>query len=549
MSGPDSGTLYYGDCLDWMSEWDNQTVDLIYLDPPFNSKADYNVLYSSEGGADAQYRAFTDTWAWDDKAADRFAAYEGAPGRRAHDTIVGLRRALGPSGMLAYLTYMAERLEQMHRLLKPTGSIYLHCDPTASHYLKTLMDAIFGAVNFRNEIVWKRTHVHGGSGRWGGVHDTILLYAKNADKCVWTGLTQKYEPEYVSERYDKADKRGSYQEIVMTGAGTSSGPSGEPWQGYDPSAAGRHWAVPRAAIAALRAEGIAIPDDLHARLDLLLEHEFIRIPLKRNGAKGVPRFKRYLESTSGLPIQDLISDIPPLNSQAKERLGYPTQKPVALLERIVRASSNEGDVVLDPFCGCGTTIEAARNLNRRWAGIDISSFAIDLIAERRLKDAPFSTKGIPTDLASARKLAREQPFNFEAWAVMRLPGFAPNTKQVGDGGVDGRAVLAIKPDNFDSRLALAQVKGGKFNLGTLRDFIHVTRRDKAALGCYVTLDPVNTPASKVEIADIGKISVAGYQYPRMQVWPIADYFDQRMPNMPIMNDPYSGKPMTQGLLF
>ena len=242
-------------------------------------------------------------------------------------------------------------------------------------------------------------------------------------------------------------------------------------------------------------------------------------------------------------------DLPQLNSNAPERVGYPTQKPVKLLERITKASSSEGDIVLDPFCGCGTTIDAARKLRRRWAGIDISSFAIELIIEKRLRDPTIPTRGIPTDLASARKLATEQPFNFESWAVTRLPRFAPNTKQVGDGGVDGRAVLATKPDDYDSRLALAQIKGGKFNLSALRDFIGVTHRDKAALGCYVTLDPVTTLAARTEIANTGKISVSGYKYPRMQVWPICDYFDERMPSLPIMNDPYTGKPMNQLSLF
>ena len=262
---------------------------------------------------------------------------------------------------------------------------------------------------------------------------------------------------------------------------------------------------------------------------------------------SVPRYKKYLHESRGRTVTNDWYDIRQV--LGNEEIGYPTQKPVALLERILTASSNEGDVVLDPFCGCGTTVDAANKLRRRWAGIDISSFAIDLIAERRLKGATFTTRGIPTDLASARKLAAEQPFGFESWPVTRLPGFAPNTKQIGDGGVDGRAMLATKPDNVDSRLALAQIKGGKFSLSTLRDYIHVTRRDKAALGCYVTLDPVNTPASKAEIADTGKISVAGYQYPRMQVWPVAHYFDRKLPNLPVMNDPYSGKPMQPSLLF
>ena len=238
-----------------------------------------------------------------------------------------------------------------------------------------------------------------------------------------------------------------------------------------------------------------------------------------------------------------------MGASRSERLGYPTQKPLALLERIIQASSNEGDVVLDPFCGCGTAIDAAQRLNRQWVGIDISSFAIDLIIEKRLMDRTVPTRGIPYDMASASKLAQEQPFNFESWAVTRLPGFAPNAKQVADGGVDGRATLAAKPDDHDSRLALAQVKGGKFSLSSLRDFIGVTERDKAALGCFVTLYPAVTPATRTAVADFGKITVSGYEYPRMQIWPISEYFERRMPLLPIMTDPYSGRALEQSRLF
>ena len=472
MSALDTETLYYGDCLDWMQRWDDASVDLIYLDPPFNSKANYNVLYSSEGGNDAQYRAFTDTWTWDEAAADRFAAYEGAIGRLAHNAITGLHRILGPSGMLAYLTYMAERLEHMHRLLKPTGSIYLHCDPTASHYLKALLDAIFGHQNFRNEIIWcyRKWSIKGTS--FSHNHDVILFYSRSRQSVF---NTQFVEPS-----------KGTFKR----------------WKGRK------------------------------------------QVAVMVDGARKA--------SSEAAPAQSPCPDwwqISIINPNAKERLGYPTQKPMILLERIIKASSNEGDIVLDPFCGCGTTIDAARRLRRRWVGVDISSFAIDLIREKRLRDPTIPTKGIPTDIASARKLATEKPFDFESWAVTRMPGFRPNTKQVADGGVDGRAILAQKPDNYNSRLALAQIKGGKFSLSALRDFIGVTRRDRAALGGYVTLDPVKTPVSKMEIANAGKITVAGYKYPRMQVWPISQYFEQRLLPLPIMNDPYSGKPMDQGILF
>ena len=244
-----------------------------------------------------------------------------------------------------------------------------------------------------------------------------------------------------------------------------------------------------------------------------------------------------------------IWDIPYINSQANERMGYPTQKPLALLERIIKASSNKGDIVLDPFCGCGTTVEAAKNLNRQFMGIDISSFAIDLVRDRRLKNHSIPVHGIPQDLRSAEKLAREKPFDFESWAITRLPGFVPNTKQVADGGIDGRAKIARKADNWDSKDALAQVKGGKFSLSGLRDFIGVTDRKKAALGCYVTLNPVNTPSAREVITGLGKISVDSYPYPRMQTWSIHDYFDDRRPRLPVMNDPYTGKSMEQYELF
>ena len=258
----------------------------------------------------------------------------------------------------------------------------------------------------------------------------------------------------------------------------------------------------------------------------------------------IPRYKRYLDEMPGAAIGDSWDDIPPINSQAKERLGYPTQKPVALLERIIAASSNKGDLILDPFCGCGTTVEAARRLGRRWCGIDISAFAIDLIRDRRLQDRTISTYGIPADLVGARRLAADDPFAFESWAVTRLPGFAPNMKQRGDGGVDGRATLAIRPDDETSRLALAQVKGGKFAATYLRDFRYVINREKAAVGCFTTLEPA--PAKhRADAKTAGVVHVSGQPFDRLNLWSIADYFDERLPSLPVMTDPYSGRPLSQ----
>lgn len=297
----------------------------------------------------------------------------------------------------------------------------------------------------------------------------------------------------------------------------------------------------------------------HDKLDALYEAGVIDLP-----DSGLPTYRQYLNTSPGLLLQDIWAFQPHTkgvlhNSDAgidqdvrwipkrdkKERLGYPTQKPRGLLERIIKASSKEGDLVLDPFCGCGTTVEAADKLGRRWSGIDISSFAIDLIQRERFRNRTIPTKGIPVDLASARKLATEQPFNFESWAITRLPGFTPNMKQVGDGGLDGRAKLALIPDDHHSDLALAQVKGGRFQPTQLRDFLHVTDRDNAALGCFVTLDPVSSPSARVETASAGKIHISGNSYPRMQLWSIHDYFDDRMPRLPMMKHPYSGEPMHQ----
>ena len=527
MSALETGTLYYGDCLDWMQRWDDRCVDLIYLDPPFNWKSNCNVLYSSESGHDAQYRAFGDTGTWDE--GERYGACEGSQGRRAHDAIVGLYRVLGPSGMLAYVTYMAERLEHMQRLLKPTGSIYLHCDPTAGHYLKIVMDAIFEARNCLNEISWLRTVPKNdytqGAVNWPRMRDVLMHYRASPPyarfKQPLVPLSRENAEKQYSRREPETGRRYQLTALNAPGAGTREHPR------YELLGVTRYWRYSESKMRELLEAGRIV----------------------QTAPGRVPRYKRYLDESKGVAIGDSWTDISALQGGSKEYSGYPTQKPLALLERVIEASSNEGDVSLDPFCGCGTAVEAAAKLGRRWAGIDISTFAIDLIVERRLKGASLATKGIPTDLASARKLAREQPFNFESWAVTRLPGFASNTKQVGDGGIDGRAVLVTKPDDFDSRLALTQIKGGKFSLSMLRDFIHVTNRDKAALGWYVTLDSVSTPASKAEIAYSGKISVAGYPDPRMQTWPVAHNFDQRLPSMPIMNDPYSGKPMTQGLLL
>ncbi len=429
------------------------------------------------GGGDAQFRAFADTWSWDQAAAVRFEDFAAAVARPAHQAIVGFHKMLGTCGMLAYLTYMAERLEELHRLLKSTGAIYLHCDPTASHSLKLLMDSIFGVQSFRNEIIWcYPPKGRGPSKAFHRKHDTLLYYNKSADSNDGT-FTRPYSP--------LDDKQ--------------------------------------------RAKFYAVDNDgRHYK------------PFKGK--------RTYLDESKGRPVPSWWDDIAATAQSSTEYLGYPTQKPLKLLRRIVETSSNRGDIVLDPFCGCGSAIEAARSTGRQFIGIDISSHAIDVMLDR-LRDRTISTYGIPADLQSAERMAKTDPFGFETWAVNRIHGFAANTKQVADGGVDGRGTLALKPDDWESRLALAQVKSGKHTASYLRDFCGVTQQHMAAVGVYITLRPVDTPASKSDSLALGSITVSGQQYRRMNLWSIAEYFDNRPPNLPQMNNPYTGKPLTQLSMF
>ncbi|MCS7137593.1 MAG: site-specific DNA-methyltransferase, partial [Candidatus Caldarchaeum sp.] len=346
--------LYYGDNLEVLRKhFGDECVDLIYLDPPFNSNRDYNLLFKEQSGepAQAQIKAFTDTWQWSERAYVAFC--ETCPKPRLVSLVQGFVETLGRNDLTAYLVMMAPRLVELHRVLKPTGSLYLHCDPTASHYLKVMLDVIFGARNFRNEIVWKRTSAHSGAKRWGDVHDTILFYTKS-DYYTWNQVYQQHEERHIQSKYTFIDERGRFMPADLTGAGVTHGDSGKPWRGYDPTSIGRHWAVPKRVVEELVGKQQAAKLTVQEKLDLLDANGYIYWP---SHGKGFPRFKRYL--TEGTPIQDIITDIPPINSQAKERLGYPTQKPLALLERIIQASSHEGDLVLDPFCGCGTAVVAA----------------------------------------------------------------------------------------------------------------------------------------------------------------------------------------------
>ena len=555
----EDNALYYGDCLTWMEEWlpdARHSVDLIYLDPPFNSNTNYNILFGRGNGVSAQMRGFTDTWRWDAAAAERQARLEDATRHPVHEVARALRALLGESGMLAYLTYLGERLAVMRDLLKPNGALYLHCDDTASHYLRILLDAIFGPQRYRNHIAWRRATAHNDSRRFGRILDHILYYA-NGDDPYWDGdaIAEPRTEEEIARAYPLTDDRGRYRAAAhLTAAGvTKEGESGRPWKGYDISAAGRHWSPPRTGTYAEYIErelilGYRSIKGVHARLDALDAAGLIVEPGNGNGndnGTGLPALKRYAAADRGVPPQNLILNpigFTDWSAGRGERLGYPTQKPLALLEKLITVSCPPGGLVLDPFCGCGTAVVAAHNLGRRWMGIDISATAIELILGRRLEPMGITlqAQGMPHSLADARKQASEQPYSFESWAITRIPGFAPNDRQRGDGGVDGRAMLLNQPENHESRLALAQVKGGAFHLSAFRDFLHVIEREDAAAGVFITLDPVSSPSARAEAREQGEIAVGAERYPRVQLWSIADFFEGRKPSLPTLADPYRG---------
>ena len=367
-------TIWTGDNLPVMRGMNSESVDLIYLDPPFNS----NKTYEAPIGSQAAGAAFKDTWtlndldeAWHGEVADQ------EPGLHA---IIDAASVSHGKGMKSYLIMMGIRLLEMRRILKETGSIYLHCDPTASHYLKMTMDGIFGTGSFRNEVIWRRTGAHGRAKRWGPIHDSILYYSKPGQP-TWNRTYEAYSSDYIEKFYRlKDDQEGKYQPISLDGPGLRSGSSGSSWRGVDPSEKSRHWelppdrSLPKGFVFPVGYEGMSCQE----RLDILDAAGLIYWPKRGK----VPRFKRFLSTTEGNPIQDVIYDIRPLSSHSVERVGYPTQKPLALLERIIQASSNPGDIVLDPFCGCATACIAAEKLKRHWAGIDLSLKAADLVVQR-----------------------------------------------------------------------------------------------------------------------------------------------------------------------
>lgn len=514
--------LFFGDNLGLLRDaklFPDASVDLVYLDPPFNSNADYNVLFREASGqaSQAQFHAFTDTWTWADASETYHKFIEECQNVAVGDMMQSLYAFLRGSPMMAYLAMMTPRLVELHRILKPTGSVYLHCDPTASHYLRMLLDGVFGQQNFKNEIIWKRTSAHSGTRRWGPVHDVILFYSKS-DQFTWNQVFQDYSEKYVKGFYRQSDEKGSYQIGDLTGAGKRTGESGQPWGTFNPTDVGRHWAVPNKILLEIFGKEFA-EWTVQQKLDALDAEGLIYWPPKGR----VPRFKRYLDEQAGVSIVDVITDINPIGAQAQERLGYPTQKPLALLERIIEASSNKGDIVLDPFCGCGTTIHAAQKLGRQWIGIDITYLAINLI-KRRLKDAfgdelEFAESGQPTDFRSAKRLAELDKFQFQHWALS-LIGARPLKEGGGKGadrGVDG--LLYFYESKEKREKIIVQIKGGAVRRGDVVTLLGDVNNQGAKGGILVTLQKPSNPMREEAAAAGRYTSVLWHQndYPKIQI--------------------------------
>ncbi len=532
-------TLIRGDNLEAMREFPDECLDLIATDPPFNSKRDYFVPYCDERGQepDTLVKAFTDTWTWGAAAEDAYSELIVDVGGQVGDTIQGLRQFLNETPMMAYLVMMGIRIVEMHRILKPTGSLYLHCDPSASHYLKIILDAVFDAGNFRNEIVWQRTSAHNDGNRFGRVHDIILFYSRN-EQPLWNPVYTAHDPEYIERFYRHEDERGCYRVGDLTAAGVRQGESGQPWRGVDPTAVGRHWAVPGKKA---WPEGIQSPEDyeslsVHEKLDVLDANGLIYWP--PNGS--VPGFKRYLSTSKGRKVHDVITDINPLAGRSKERTGYPTQKPIELYKRIVAASSNEGDLVLDPFCGCGTTLMSAEELNRQWIGIDLTYLAIGAVKDQIERYFPqlrnnVNIVGTPEDETQALALARTNPQGFEEWCITHMLQFKSNAKKVADGGIDGTFRFPIGRERGRQAFgrAVAQVKGGTYTLGHIRDFRTAMQNAEADLGVFVVTSPpssgMRTEASR---AGTYRHPFWDMEAPRLQIYEIQDYFTDILPRLP-----------------
>lgn len=549
-------TLYYGDNLEILRRYvKDESVDLVYLDPPFNSNVDYNVLFAEKDGTEAasQIKAFKDTWHWSIEAEREYReTLERCGNHRCAAVLVGLRQILGQSDMMAYLVMMTARLVELRRVMRSHASLYLHCDPNASHYLKLLLDAVFGYDCYQNEIIWRRTGAHNKVQRYGPIHDVILFYSRSAE-FRWTSPKRPYMRKHIEENYveDGEGLRSNFYGNVLTGSGTRGGESGQAWRGFDPTSKGRHWAIPSAL---LRDVDLDISEmSTLEKLEWLYQNGFIEI----TKGEAWPSYSHRLRSGDGQPMPDIWAyqpytegtvwgtedgidaDVRWLNPRDKERLGYPTQKPEGLLERIIQASSKPGDVVLDPFCGCGTTIAAAQKLGRKWIGIDITHLAITLI-KKRLRDTygdeivkQYKVVGEPTDVAGAGELAKQDRFQFQYWALGLVNARPYEQKKGADLGIDGRLYFHDEGESGKTKQIILSVKSGKLKATDVRDLRAVIDREKAEIGVLIALDDFSQPM-RAEAASAGFYKSPGYNdsYPRMQLLTIQELIEGKRIEMP-----------------
>lgn len=508
-----SNRLFYGDNLTIMKgAIANSTIDLIYLDPPFNSQRNYNLIYKQLTGQPVpeQEEAFCDAWEMDPEKVEMMQrmpmVYKeyGVDEDLAKfwDAWIRALRNTQPR-LLAYLLYMTIRLFEMRRILSSHGSIYLHCDPHASHYMKVIMDGIFGHENFRNEIIWKRTNAKGlAFTRFASDHDVILCYGKG-DRVTWHTQYSAHDPDYVKRfyRFTEPNTGRRYRLADLTNPNRD-----RPNLTYEFLGVTRVWRWTKERMQTAYDKGIIV----------------------QSKPGGVPVLKRYLDEQEGTPLDDVWTDIRPIQSQSKERLGYPTQKPLALLRRIIAASTNEGDVVFDPFCGCGTAIYASHLLNRKWIGCDIAILSIQLVRDVLLKrygleeGKNYSIDGVPRSVEAARVLFEKDARQFQHWAVELAQGFA-SAKFSGDRGIDGRIHFEIKEG---LKHMVISVKGGsKPTPVWMRELSGVVQREEdAKMGGLICLE---TPTKGMlnEVTDGGIYSYGGKDYHRLQIRTIQDLLD------------------------
>jgi DNA modification methylase len=523
--------LYYGDNLDILRQHiPDESVDLVYLDPPFNSNRSYNVLFREATGksADAQITAFDDSWHWTESAEETL--HDIAESAPAHvvEMMEALVRFVGRNDMSAYLVMMTVRLVELHRVLKPTGSIYLHCDPTASHYLKVVMDAIFGKDRFRTEIVWKRGSAHSdtkqGRRQHGNIHDVILMYTKSND-WTWNPQYTAYSADYVGNfyRYIEPGTGRKYRVDNLTAAKPGGDTSYE-WRVKRPATGNGDWEAdldgeykrPRPGW-----EYRGVPPYKGRFWAYSYDNmvSFARDNRLYFSRSGMPCYKRYLDEMPGVPLQDLWTDIQP--AIGSEHLGYPTQKPLALLERIINASSNPHGLVLDPFSGCGTAVCAAQKTGRRWIGIDVTHLAIALMRNRL--DGMFGDTvqyeivGQPADLASAEALARQDRYQFQSWALSLIKARPSQDKKGADQGTDG-VLFFMDEARKSHKKVVIQVKSGHVQSSYIRDLAHVVEREKAVMGFLISLERPTQPMLKEALAS-GYYHSPGWNrdYPKIQV--------------------------------